>query len=107
MMIRRGDIEIHPRCKNLVYHLKTARWKIRKSDGKSLGFERVSGTSDRKYKGHHADLVDALIYMVRNLNRNRNPYPDGYDFEGSENYYNIPTKKNQEITPNSIFYQQQ
>lgn len=97
MMVRRGDIEIHPRCKNLIYHLKTARWKIRKSDGKRVGFERVSGTSDRKFKAHHADLVDALIYMVRNLNRNRNPFPDGYDFEGNENFYNIPSGKSTEL----------
>lgn len=87
MMIRRGDIEINPRCKNLVYHIETARWKIRKSDGKRVGYERVAGTSDRKFKGHHADLVDALIYLVRNINTKKNPFPDGFDFYGHSEYH--------------------
>ncbi len=91
MMIRRGDLEIHPRCINLIYHLETARWKTRKSDGKRVGYERVAGSSDKKFKGHHADLVDALIYLVRNVNMNKNPFPDGYDFNGSD--YHIPEKK--------------
>lgn len=91
MMIRKGEIEIHPRCVNLIYHLETARWKLRKSDGKRVGYERVSGTSDGKFKAHHADLVDALIYLVRNVNRTRNPFPEGYDFQGHGDYH-IPEK---------------
>lgn len=102
MMIRRGDIEIHPRCKNLIYHLETARWKIRKSDGKRVGYERVSGTMDRKLKGHHADLVDALVYLVRNVNQNKNPFPEGFDFYGQDNYH-IPEEKSGTDSLKSIF----
>lgn len=97
MMIRRGDIEIDPRCVNLVYHLETARWKLRKSDGKRVGYERVAGSSDKKFKAHHADLVDALIYLVRNVNMKKNPYPDGFDFYGSDQYH-IPKSQERSST---------
>jgi hypothetical protein len=73
LMLRRGEIEIDPKCKNLIHHITTARWdKNRKS------FQRVRGSSDRSVRPHHADLLDALIYLARNVDFHRNPYPNGY-----------------------------
>lgn len=63
MRIGSGDIIINPRCKNLIYQLKTGTWaKNRK-------------TFDRSPQAGHYDLLDALIYLVRNVQWHKNPYP--------------------------------
>lgn len=59
--IRARKIVIHPRCKNLIFQLKTATW-----NKKRTSFERTEN------EGHY-DLVDALIYMVRNVQWQKNP----------------------------------
>lgn len=90
MMIKRGDIEIHPRCKNLLYHIKTARW-----DRARKKFLRSKGDSTNGIKANHADLVDALIYLVRNLDKYKNPYPAGYgEASGPNTFDPNPKKKN-------------
>jgi hypothetical protein len=71
MMIKNGQIEINPRCKNLIFHLSSAQW-----DKNKTGFQRVK--SQGEFRAHHADLVDALLYLVRNIDLQSNPYPDGY-----------------------------
>jgi phage terminase large subunit len=59
-------IIIDPRCKTLITHLTFATWDKQRKD-----FVR---TED----GAHADAIDALIYLIRNVQRGRNPYPPGY-----------------------------
>lgn len=59
--VRAQKIIIHPRCRNLVFQLKTATW-----NKKRTSFDRT------EEKGHY-DLVDALIYMVRNVQWQKNP----------------------------------
>ncbi len=66
-LIHDGRILIHPRCTNLILHLKTAIW----NDSRTKFLE----TSD----GGHFDLVDALIYLVRNIDVWTNPFPGKYD----------------------------
>lgn len=65
------DIIINPRCKNLIFQLKSATWtKSRK------GFARSSSAG-------HYDLVAALIYFVRNVQFHKNPYandPQTFNF---------------------------
>lgn len=58
-----GRIFIHPRCRMLIAQLRTTVWNRSRTD-----FER-------NHMGH-GDLVDALRYMVQDINRNRNPFPD-------------------------------
>lgn len=58
-----GKIKIHKRCESLRYQLKVGLWNSRRSD-----FERGEKTG-------HLDAVDALIYLSRNLDEQRNPYP--------------------------------
>jgi hypothetical protein len=61
-----GQIIIHPRCKNLIYQLKTATWtKNRK-------------TFARSEEAGHFDLIAALVYLVRNVQWQKNPYPSIY-----------------------------
>jgi len=63
MKIGAGNIVINPRCKNLIFQLKTATWaKNRK-------------TFDRSSDAGHYDLIDALVYLVRNVQWQKNPYP--------------------------------
>jgi hypothetical protein len=68
---------IHPRCKTLIRHLRFATW-----DKQRKGFTR---TED----GAHADAVDALLYLVRNVQKSKNPYPPGYrpDQMGGSNIF--------------------
>ena len=57
-------ILINPRCKNLIFQLRTVVWnKSRKS------FQRNEDAG-------HFDLIDALIYLVRMAQWSRNPYPN-------------------------------
>lgn len=56
-------IRIHPRCTNLVHDLATTVWNRQRTE-----WER---TAD----GHHGDGVDALLYMLRNAPRHKNPLP--------------------------------
>jgi Terminase large subunit, T4likevirus-type, N-terminal len=59
-------IRIHPRCHNLIRHLKTGVWNKQRT-----AFDRSS--SDGHYDG-----VDMLLYMLRNAPRNENPHPPKY-----------------------------
>jgi phage terminase large subunit len=87
MWLKQGKVIIHPKCVNLRYHLKMARWKIDRN-GNRKGFEHVGATSDGRLKENHCDGVDALLYMVRNVDINKNPYPlDYFEMKGSDIHY--------------------
>lgn len=88
-MVQARQIIIHPECKTLISHLKSATWdKSRKSYKRSPD------------NGHY-DAVDALAYLVRNVDMNRNPYPKGYNYSklakksGSGNVFLNPNFKEQ------------
>ena len=63
LFIQDNKIIIHPRCINLISQLQSATW-----DSSRKRFSRSAG------HGHY-DLIAALIYLVRNVRRQRNPYP--------------------------------
>lgn len=86
IMLSQGQIIINPKCKNLIYHLQTARWKKTRNNT-IKGFQRVKGDKSRELKPHHADAVDALIYLVRNVDINKNPYPREF-FASGGNVFN-------------------
>ena len=67
-MISEKRIIINPRCKTLVSHLENATW-----DKNRREFLRSGDYG-------HYDFVDALAYLVRNLDDGRNPYPAGYQY---------------------------
>jgi hypothetical protein len=62
--VSKGKIVIHPRCVKLNLHLRNGVWKNEHQNkfGHGAGF------------GHY-DLIPALVYMLRNVEQNRNPYP--------------------------------
>jgi Terminase large subunit, T4likevirus-type, N-terminal len=61
--LKAEKIIINPRCRNLIYQLKTAIWNPRRTS-----FERTKDAG-------HFDLVDCIIYMVRHVQWNKNPTP--------------------------------
>lgn len=62
-------IIINPKCKNLIRHLDNVIWSSTKN--KTL--------FGRSPDNGHYDCVDALIYLCRNINFSKNPYPAHYD----------------------------
>lgn len=73
LLISEGRLRIHPRCKHLIYHVENCQWK----DGKGVGneFAHLTDSIDGDIKGGHADGLDALNYLVRNINFGHNPTP--------------------------------
>lgn len=68
IMVASRRIIINPRCKTLISHLQHATWNKTKDDYL------------RSEDNGHYDCVDALAYLVRNLDESHNPYPNGYNF---------------------------
>lgn len=83
MWVHQGKIRIHERCKHLIYHLENAQWdKSRKS------FKHLKDTPSGEVRGGHADALDALIYLVRNVNSSKNPYPNDFGELRGPNIFN-------------------
>ena len=57
-------LAVHPRCRRFIAHLKAGIWNAKRSS-----FERIKGFG-------HFDFCAAYIYLVRNLDRSHNPYPE-------------------------------
>lgn len=74
LWVHQGKVKIHKRCKHLRYHLENAQWdKHRKS------FIQLKDTPNGEIRGGHCDALDALIYLIRNINEGRNPFPEDYN----------------------------
>lgn len=67
-----GDVEINPRCEKLIFQLETGTWAKGRDGQVKRTFTR------QKNVGHH-DLLDALIYLIRNVQWHKNPYPHGWN----------------------------
>lgn len=65
-MIGERRIIINPKCTQLISHLQLATWEKSRKDYK------------RSADSGHYDFIDALVYMVRNLDMQRNPFPKGF-----------------------------
>lgn len=63
LYFQRGDIEVHPRCKNLIGSLKSGRYNDMKTDFL------------RSQKYGHCDAIMALMYGCRMIDTTTNPYP--------------------------------
>jgi predicted metal-binding protein len=59
-----GKIVIRPNCQRLIRQLSNTIWNEQRND-----FVRT--------KEGHGDLLDALIYLCRNVDRQHNPFPNG------------------------------
>jgi hypothetical protein len=63
LMFTNNRIKIHKSCVNLVFQILTGSWNLQRT-----GFKRGDKTG-------HLDAIDALIYLVRNIDQNKNPFP--------------------------------
>lgn len=61
--IRREEYILHPDCVHTDRHFRQTTWK----DAKRREFARKAG--------EHGDLLDCAQYAMRNVNRQRNPFP--------------------------------
>lgn len=77
-MVRARRIAIHPKCTTLISHLKDAVWNKQRT-----AFERSSTQNFG-----HFDAVDALIYMIRNVQQQKNPVPPGYGLNPDNQFIN-------------------
>jgi len=67
MKVSGKKLKINPRCINLIFHLMNATWNKARTK-----YEKAAD-------GSHFDCLDALIYLIRNINYHKNPYPKDYD----------------------------
>jgi hypothetical protein len=67
LRIKRRGILVHPRCVNLIAHMRGALWNRTRTS-----FERVERNGRVE---HHYDGAAALAYLVKRLQPNRNPFP--------------------------------
>lgn len=88
MMIGSGKIIISPKCKHLLYHLRSASW-----DKNRKKFNELPDIIEKNIYGGHADTLDALIYMVRNLLKSKNPYPANYHGKDKANTFHNEKKQ--------------
>lgn len=88
VLFRQKKIKIHPRCKNLIRHIRTTMWL----NEKQRDYRRTKS-------GEHGDLVDCLIYMVRNLRRTKDPTPFGWGDPDPETHWVRPKPKPAQLLP--------
>lgn len=88
MMLAAKQIIIHPRCEQLIRHLRNVKWQ----STSKLTFARSP------IYGHY-DLVSALIYLIRSIDYGKNPYPYHYGF--NVNTVHIDNPKNFENPVNN------
>lgn len=76
IMLQDGKIIFNPRCKRTILQVKSGVW-----DNQKKKFARSES------QGHY-DLIAALIYLVRNLAKSKNPYPPGLGLDISTMHFN-------------------
>lgn len=77
VMLQSGKITIDPKCVTLIRHLKNARWKD----------ASTKDTFSRSPDDGHYDAVDAMIYLIKSISYNKNPYPKNYNINSGTIYY--------------------
>lgn len=70
ILFKDGAIEIDPSCVLLIATLNGAFWK-----------DALKKDYGRTHALGHMDALDALVYLIRNLNRSANPFPFNYDLK--------------------------
>lgn len=65
LLCAEDQIEIHSSCKNLITQLENGIWKVNKSTG-ARTFGRSEGLG-------HLDAIDALLYLIRNIDLSKLP----------------------------------
>jgi len=74
-LIKSNRIVINPRCSTLISHLKGAIWK---KSGKEFARSADFG---------HYDALSAFIYLCRNVDFTKNPYPANYNMSSAMEFF--------------------
>lgn len=85
IMVNDCLIAIDPKCKTLISHMKYGIWKENRKE-----FERTKEL-------FHCDAVDALIYMMRNIRRHKNPIPKVYRSPHTYTMHDTSREMNQDL----------
>jgi hypothetical protein len=82
VLLEKQRIIIHPRCTNLIRHISKAKWSKNKSKSEFTR-DAIDG---------HYDLLSALVYFVRSVDLDKNPYPrqiiSEHEYFNRNNRYN-------------------
>ncbi len=71
--VRQRRIKVHPRCRRLVEQLASTTWNRARTE-----WQRTDKD--------HGDLLDALLYMHRNIRRHRDPRPKNWGVDTSNTW---------------------
>jgi hypothetical protein len=94
MWLHQERVVIHPRCKHLIYHTQNAQWdKTRKK------FMHLKDSPSGDVRGGHADALDSLIYLIRNIMESKNPYPSNYGKLAGSNVVDTGRKVDEQNQP--------
>lgn len=93
VMLYKEKILINPKCQTLIRHLKHCKWKDKSAKD---DFARSSEND-----GHY-DAVDALLYFVRAINYNKNPYPASYGYNLRDLHVQNPTNYDR-LDPKQVY----
>ncbi len=74
------QIIIHPKCQTLIRHCRNVKWHSSKK------------TFARSADDSHYDAVDALLYLIRSISYNKNPYPSHYGYDKPNMFVQNPEK---------------
>lgn len=91
MELQNRKILINPRCRTLITHLKHGTWAKNKNE-----FTRS------RDKGHY-DAIDAMAYMIRNVDLSKNPYPKNYGLGSSQDIFYVPNSTQEKHSEWSTF----
>lgn len=80
VLLKNNRVIIHPRCKTLIRHLDNVKFK----NHNSADFARSEDDG-------HYDAVDALKYMLRHIQYNKNPYPAHYGLNVTDLHVHNPS----------------
>lgn len=92
VMLSSKKILISPKCETLIRHIKHCRWKDKSA----------KDDFDRSQDNGHYDAVDALLYFVRAVNFNKNPYPAGYGYD-LQNFHVQNPRNHMKESPQEIY----
>jgi hypothetical protein len=90
MFVHEGRLVVHPKCKQLIGCLKYGIW-----DEKHKMFSRSSTYG-------HFDHLAALVYLIRNLDKNTNPIPATHNLAMSTHYISPDMEKNTNKNLNTL-----
>ena len=87
-MVQSRELEINPRCVHLIRQMKNAIWNNKATDFARAGTKSPDG---------HFDLVAALKYLCRGVNRHHNPFPEGYGFTRGPSTFESPRHQTSKV----------